>query len=112
VNVLRACLDPRVMVGLVLVGATVVALAPGLVVAAIPLLILAACPLSMIVMMATMRRGVSDHHGPEGTRGAPELHRELAVLAERRRDLEVELSALERNDARSVTQPSSVGEGR
>jgi UPF0716 family protein affecting phage T7 exclusion len=112
-NVLRACLDPRVIVGLALVGGIVVVLAPGLVAAAIPLLIVAACPLSMIAMMATMRRSASDHEGPEGSRGAPELRRELADLAARQRDLELELSGLERNDARRpIAQPSSVGRGR
>ena len=55
-NLLKACLDWRVLVALALVGLGIWLLAPGAVAAALPVLVLAACPLSMVLMMRTMSR--------------------------------------------------------
>lgn len=54
-NVLRMCLDVRVLAGLALTAGAVWLVAPGLFAAALPILILAACPLSMLVMAWMMR---------------------------------------------------------
>lgn len=53
-EMLKKCLNPKVLVGLGLVAAAVLILAPKAFFAVLPLLILAACPISMVVMMATM----------------------------------------------------------
>lgn len=53
-NVLRMCLDKRVIGGVALTAAAVWWLAPGLLAAALPLLVLAICPLSMLFMMKAM----------------------------------------------------------
>ena len=54
-NVLRACLDRRVLAGLAAIGVAVYLVAPDAVGRVLPLLILAACPVSMVAKMVTMR---------------------------------------------------------
>jgi UPF0716 family protein affecting phage T7 exclusion len=61
VDMLKMCLHPKVLTGLVIVGVGVFLLAPGLLAGAVPFLLLAACPLSMLVMMKAMNR--SPDHG-------------------------------------------------
>jgi choline-glycine betaine transporter len=64
-EVLKACLDWRVLVALALVGLGIWLLAPGAVAAVLPALVLAACPISMVLMMrmngsrASMGEGMS-----------------------------------------------------
>ena len=64
-NMLKMCLNPKVIAGLVIVGLGVYVIAPGLLVAALPLLLLAACPLSMLLMGGAMMRGC--HAQPKET---------------------------------------------
>lgn len=54
-NVLKMCLDRRVLAGLALIAIAIWVLAPQYVLAALPLLLFAACPLSMVVMAWMMR---------------------------------------------------------
>ena len=62
-QMLKACLNPKVVVGLIAVGVAIYLVAPGLVLAALPLLVLAACPLSMFFMMRMMGSDKSGHGG-------------------------------------------------
>ena len=93
-NLLRACLDRRVLAALAVTAVLIAILAPQLITAAIPLLIVAACPLSMVVMMASMRHG--DPGGRRtASRGAGEVREELAELAGQQRALASELASFE-----------------
>lgn len=58
-KMLGMCFNPRVLVGLALVGVAVWAVAPGAILAVLPLLVLALCPLSMIAMMWMMKGSAS-----------------------------------------------------
>lgn len=58
-KMLGMCFNPRVLVGLALVGAAVWAIAPGAILAVLPLLVVALCPLSMIAMMWMMKGSAS-----------------------------------------------------
>ena len=53
-KMLRMCLNPWVIAGLVAVAVGIYLYSPGLALAALPFLIFAACPLSMLVMMKMM----------------------------------------------------------
>lgn len=102
-RLLRACLDPRILVGLAVVGIAIAVLAPGLVGAAFPLLLVAACPLSMVVMMLAVRQPGQGSPVPDsGADRSRDLRRELLDLKARQRGLETELAALEGSDRRPV----------
>ena len=58
-NLQKMCLNPKVLIGLAIVGTAVFLLAPHLILAVLPLLFLAACPLSMLLMGRAMMGG---HH--------------------------------------------------
>jgi Protein of unknown function (DUF2933) len=94
-KILRACLDPRVLLALGGVALAIFVLAPSLVLGVIPLLIVAACPLSMVVMMATMRQGQAGQAQAGAARAPDDVRRELADLGARQRRLEAELAASE-----------------
>jgi hypothetical protein len=64
VNMLKMCLNWKVLAGLGAVGAGVYAFAPGLSASAVSLLLLAVCPLSMVVMMAAMNSGRGEREAP------------------------------------------------
>lgn len=100
-RLLRACLDPRVLVGLAAVGVAIAVLIPGLIGAAFPLLLVAACPLSMAVMMLAMRQ---PSQGSPVADTSPdresELRRELLDVRAKQRGIETELAALEGPDRR------------
>ena len=102
-RLLRACFDPRVLVGLAAVGVAIAVLAPGLVGAAFPLLLVAACPVSMVVMMLAMRQpGQGLPVAETGADRTSDLRRELLDLKARQRGLETELATLEGSDRRTV----------
>ena len=113
-NVLRACLDWRVLTGLAALGVAVYLVAPGLIAAAVPLLLLAACPLSMLLMMKAMG-AQQPKSGPEMTGGigadrATALRHELADLGRRQEQVAQELRAIDgtrrdRTDAGDGTVP-------
>ena len=60
-DMLKCCLNWKVIAGLAVVGVGLWALAPGVLSAALPLLVFAICPLSMLFMMKAMQgqQGVS-----------------------------------------------------
>lgn len=62
-EMLKKCLNPKVLIGLATVAAVIGIVAPKALVAALPLLIFAACPISMILMMSSMGKG----HGHKRT---------------------------------------------
>lgn len=63
-EILKKCLNPKLLVGLGVIAIGILLFAPRLFASALPLLILAACPLSMVLMMAMMTK---DHGGkPQG----------------------------------------------
>lgn len=98
-NILRACLDWRVLTGLAALGAAVYVVAPGLIAAAVPLLLLAACPISMLVMMKAMGGQPQDpgpaSTDPIGADRAAALRNELADLGRRREQVMGELRVFE-----------------
>lgn len=51
-EMLKKCLNPKVLIGLGLVALGFLIFAPQLLPAALPLLLIAACPLSMVAMTA------------------------------------------------------------
>jgi len=53
-NMLKCCLNPKVIAGVAVVGAGLVLFAPNLVAGGLPLLIGLICPLSMLLMMGAM----------------------------------------------------------
>ena len=93
VNMLRACLDWRVITALGALGVGVVLFAPNLIAAALPLLIVAACPLSMMLMMKTM-----GGHGPNADA------RQGLAPAERAEHLRTELASVRRQQQRLVQE--------
>ena len=99
-QMLKMCLNWKVLVGLVAVGAGIYAVAPNLTVAALPFLLLAICPLSMMFMMKGMQG--------DGTK-APEMDSELtrdeqlARLRTEQTNLDEQIGALERDEIRSRT---------
>lgn len=97
-NILRACLNWRVVAVLVAVSAGVTMFAPNLIAAAVPLLIVAACPLSMLVMMRTMtsHQSISSLGRDPRSGDRPSLLRErLAATRLEQQHLEQELARLE-----------------
>lgn len=56
-EMLKKCLNPKVLIGLAAVAIIVLLTAPRAFLATLPLLIIAACPLSMILMMGKMSKG-------------------------------------------------------
>ena len=97
-NILRYCLDRRVLavLGVIAIGTAIVA--PRALGAALPLLLLAACPVSMVVMAVAMSRAATPSAPPSSVES---IRAELTELAERQRRLEHELAAVENS---GVTQ--------
>ncbi len=89
-NMLKMCLNPKVLAGLAAVGVGIYLVAPDLVVAALPILLLAACPLSMVLMMWSMQH----------TQGQPPQEPDVGLTCEERiARLRAQLGALEQEEA-------------
>ncbi|MBA2713292.1 MAG: DUF2933 domain-containing protein [Rubrobacteraceae bacterium] len=99
-KMLKMCLNPKVLAGLVVAGVAIYLVAPGLVAAALPILLLAACPLSMLLMMWGMQ-----HTQGQGKQMTPEpdlgLTREeqIARLRVQQAALADQIGGLEREEA-------------
>ncbi len=106
-NMLKHCLNWKVLAGLGVVGLGIYLIAPELVAAALPILLLAACPLSMIFMMKAMHGSQGKTQGDHAVRqgGADPSARE-EDLAPRLRARQVALAdqidALERDESRAA----------
>lgn len=94
-DVLRKCLNWKVVAGLTVVGLGVWLVAPGAIGAALPFLVLLACPLSMIVMMGAMGRQMRSP-APDGRR-----ERGRSSLIAERDQIDAEITALSTQDERS-----------
>jgi hypothetical protein len=104
-DILRKCLNWKVLAGLGAVGLAVWVLAPGLLAQAIPFLIVLVCPLSMLLMMRGMHEGSSStpsveekaHTDGSGDHLA-ELRSELASAQSRKESLARQIRQLEASD--------------
>ncbi len=108
-NMLRMCLNWRVLAGLAAVGVGIYVVAPELAGAAVPYLVLAICPVSMILMMWAM--GGSHAGGRRATREtAAGLAREEQIgrLEAQKAALADRIGALEQEE----TPPTQDGKGR
>ena len=76
----RCCFNPKVLVGLAAVGATLWLLNPASIGALLPTLVLLVCPLSMGVMMWRMRSGGSCSATSPGGDGAADTDTEIRAL--------------------------------
>ena len=99
-NILRACLNWRVVAVLVAVGAGLAVFAPNLIAAALPFLLVAACPLSMLLMMRTMASQPANPREPGlGSGDRPyQLRERLAATQREQERLERELALAEATD--------------
>ena len=97
-KMLKMCLNPKVLAGLVVAGVAIYLIAPNLIAAALPILLLAACPLSMLLMMWSMQhtQGQEKQTPQEPDVGLTReeriarLRRQQAALADQIRALEQE----------------------
>lgn len=87
-NMLKMCLNPKVIAGLAAAGAGIYILAPGLLVAALPLLLLAACPLSMLLMGGAMMGGRGESHEERVSSPARGGDEQAAEIARSRSEVE------------------------
>lgn len=53
-DMLKKCLNPKVLLGLLIIALVVLVVAPKILFAVLPFLLIAACPLSMVLMMGAM----------------------------------------------------------
>jgi len=112
-NVLRACLDWRVLTGLAALGVAVYVIAPGVIAGAVPLLLLTACPLSMLVMMKAMggqrpEAAIAPSEPSAADRWAA-LRRELADLGRRQEQVADQLRAIEPGRPDGAGRTSDIG---
>jgi hypothetical protein len=108
-KMLKLCLNPKVLAGLVAVGVATYLIAPNLIAAALPILLLAACPLSMLLMMWSMQhtQGQEKQTPQEPDVGLTREER-IARLRSQQAALADQIEALERDDA----QPAENGRRR
>jgi hypothetical protein len=99
-NLLKMCLNWKVIVGVAVVAVGIYLYAPGFALAALPFLVLAICPLSMIFMMGAMgnmnrdgeKSGVACAMGGSKPGNREE---ELARLKEQQRELGDKIATME-----------------
>jgi hypothetical protein len=108
-NMLKMCLNWKVIVGVVIVGIGIYVYAPGFALAALPFLVLAICPLSMIFMMGAM--GNMNRDGEKsgaacamGGNKPGNREEELARLKEQQRELGDKIATME---AEATEAPAS-----
>ena len=108
-KLLKMCLNPIVLAGLVVAGVAIYLIAPNLIAAALPILLLAACPLSMLLMVWSMQhtQGQEKQTPHEPDVGLSREER-VARLRSQQVALADQIEALERNDA----QPAENGRRR
>lgn len=94
-DVLRKCLNWKILAGLAVVGLGVWLVAPGAIGVALPFLVLLACPLSMLVMMGAMGRQMRSPAQDE-TR-----ERGLSSLIAERDQIDAEINAHSTQNERS-----------
>lgn len=105
-NMLKHCLNWKVLAGLGVVGLGIYLIAPDLVAAALPILLLAACPLSMLFMMKAMHGSQGGSRNDRPGTDASTREEELARLRARRVALSDQIDALERDESRAARDGS------
>ena len=71
-NMLKCCLNPKLIAGVAVVGAGLVLFAPNLLAGGLPLLIGLICPLSMLLMMGSMGKMAGAPAPPQAAATAPQ----------------------------------------
>lgn len=108
-KMLKICLNPKVLAGLVVAGVGIYLIAPNLIAAALPILLLAVCPLSMLLMMWGMQhtqgQGQQTTHEPDVGLSREER---MAQLRTQQAALAEQIGELEREEA----HPAEDGRGR
>ena len=108
-QMLKMCLNPKVLASLAAVGVGVYLFAPGLLAQAVPILLLAACPLSMLLMMWGMQHSQgSGQQTPQEPHVGLTREERLAQLRRQQAALADQIGELEREEAR----PAENGRGR
>lgn len=102
-QMLKHCLNWKVIAGLAAVGVGIFAVAPNLAVAALPFLLLAICPLSMMFMM----KGMQGNEGGEGrvsseTDAGSTREEELARLRTQQATLTERIGVLEQDEPQTA----------
>ena len=111
-NMLKMCLNWKVLAGLAAVGVAVYLVAPNAILGILPVLLLLACPLSMVVMMVGMR-GMGAQQGQDARQiqsAAPltreqhlaQLRRQLIGLGDQQAALARQIEQLEATDERAA----------
>jgi len=108
-KMLKMCLDPKVLAGLVVAGVAIYLIAPNLIAVSLPILLVAACPLSMLLMMWGMQhtQGQGKQTDQEPDVGLTREER-IAQLRTQQAALADQIGALERGEA----HPAENGRGR
>ncbi len=98
-QMLKHCLNWKVIAGLAAVGVGVYFVAPELAAAALPILVLAICPLSMVLMMWSMQggRGGEGRASQEAETG-PTREEHLGRLRAQQADLAARIGELEQEE--------------
>ena len=108
-SVFGICFNWKVLLGIAIVLAGILALAPRLIFAAFPLLIFAVCPLSMLLMMAAGHGhgSAEDHsmHGHPGPASKELIQQRLASLHEEERTLHAQLQQADADDDAEAVRP-------
>jgi Protein of unknown function (DUF2933) len=99
-NMLKSCLNPKVLVGLGGAAVAIYLIAPNLIAAALPILLLAACPLSMLLMMWAMQQsqGQGQQTAQDTDAGLTREER-IAQLRAQQAALDDRIGELEREEA-------------
>ncbi len=102
-KMLKMCLNPKVLAGLVVVGVAIYLMAPNLIAAVLPFLLLAACPLSMLLMMWAMQcTPGQDQQTPQDPDDGLTREERIARLRTQQASLADQIGALERENAHPI----------
>ena len=100
-KMLKMCLNPKVLAGLVVAGVAIYLIAPNLIAAALPILLLAACPLSMLLMMWAMQQSQGQgQQTPQDADAGLTREERIAQLRAQQADLDDRIGELEREEPR------------
>jgi hypothetical protein len=102
-QMLKHCLNWKVIAGLAAVGVGIYLFAPNLVAAALPILVLAICPLSMLLMMLAMRGSQSeDQRASQGADVGLTRDEHLTRLRWRQAALAEQINELEQDEPQAA----------
>jgi hypothetical protein len=107
-NILRACLDWRVVSGIAALGIAVYLVNPAILAAAFPLMLIAVCPLSMILMMRAMASQPAQPKVSDPVERAGQLRIQLAAAAREQQRLARELETVEAASLAPAAVPNSA----